>query len=184
MNTSRIDFASPRRHRLAQAASIVGAVALLLVCAGGVLLERRAAESAERLRQDESAPETTQPRRADAEMTARDGQQQAVDRAIRQLSLPWLSLLAALESGTPDSIHLLTLQLNPDAHKLYLTAQADSIDTMLSYVQSLQRQAGFGLATPLRHEVRSRDGTSVIHFSIELGLSDDKAGATATKAPL
>lgn len=70
-----------------------------------------------------------------------DEETQAAQRVMAELSLPWESLLSALESIDQDGVKLLSVE--PDARKGRLRIAAEASDTgeILAYVQALNDQA-------------------------------------------
>ncbi|GAB3468184.1 hypothetical protein GCM10027321_36350 [Massilia terrae] len=90
-----------------------------------------------------------------------------INAAVLQLNLPWLALHDALQTATPASIALLSLE--PDARKrnLRITAEAKNSDDMITYVEQLRLQDLFGAVSLVHHELNQQDPNRPIRFQIE-----------------
>jgi len=99
--------------------------------------------------------------------TISETQANTINSAIRQLNLPWLELLDAMEAGTPQTIAILSLE--PDAKKSVLkaAAEAKNTDDMIAYIEKLKRQPFFSYVALTRHEVNEQDANRPIRFQFE-----------------
>lgn len=96
-----------------------------------------------------------------------EAQANAVNRAIAQLNLPWRDVFDAIETATPESVALLTL--DPDAKKRLLkaTAEAKTSDAMIAYIEQLKQEPFFDLVVLTRHEVNEQDPNRPIRFQFD-----------------
>ena len=103
--------------------------------------------------------------------TAADEIAAARDAAAR-LSLPWLELLAALESAANGEVALLSVE--PDAKARTVLIVADSMDfaAALAYVKGLGASGTLTRVHLLRHE---RKGNAV-QFSVSASWAPDEGG--------
>jgi Tfp pilus assembly protein PilN len=91
----------------------------------------------------------------------------AVNGAVAQLNLPWRDVLDAVETATPATIALLSLE--PDARKRLLrgSAEAKTSDTMIAYIGQLKQQAYFASVVLTKHEINEQDPNKPLRFQFE-----------------
>jgi Tfp pilus assembly protein PilN len=94
-------------------------------------------------------------------------QAKAVNAAIAKLNLPWRDLFDAIESATPPSIAVVSLE--PDASKRAIrgTAEAATSDSMVAYIDGLKHQALFIDVVLTRHEINTQDPNKPLRFQFE-----------------
>lgn len=90
----------------------------------------------------------------------------AINKAIRQLNLPWPQLFDAVESATPDAIAVLSLTPDPAAETLTIAAESLTTESMLSYVRLLKAQPLFDEVSVGRHEINDKDPHKPIRFEV------------------
>lgn len=92
----------------------------------------------------------------------------SVNRAIRQLNLPWHRLLSEFEASTPQEIALLSIE--PDAKHASVrgTAEAPNAIGMLDYLTQLKGVGHFGTVFLTRHEMNEQDPMHPIRFQFEV----------------
>lgn len=95
-------------------------------------------------------------------------QTEAINRAIRQLNLPWDALFSEIESRLSDRISLLSLEPDAATRILRIQAEAKSPEDMLDFVSSLNDRSAFQGATLVRHEVVDGDRNRPIRFLAEV----------------
>ena len=90
-----------------------------------------------------------------------------VETVVRQLTLPWASLVAAVEEAATRDIAI--LQLQPDAQQrlLRLTAEARSQKAMLEYLRRLAATKNLTDVHVLSHQVQREDPTRPIQFAVQ-----------------
>jgi Tfp pilus assembly protein PilN len=94
-------------------------------------------------------------------------QANAVNTAIEQLNLPWHDVLNAMESATPATVALLSLE--PDAHRNALKgiAEVKDNDGMVHYIELLKKEDFFSSVFLTRHEINQLDSSKPIRFQFE-----------------
>lgn len=78
---------------------------------------------------------------------------QGVNDAIMDLNTPWPALLGAIESVRSDAISLALLEPQAREQRVRISAQADTMDALVDFMESLGHTAPFDSALPLRQEV-------------------------------
>lgn len=96
-----------------------------------------------------------------------DAQRASINRAIRQLNLPWPELLSAIEAHSVDRVALLSLEPDAANRMLRVTGEAKSPDEMLEFVNRLGSDPLFVTANLLRHEVNESDRNRPYRFVME-----------------
>jgi hypothetical protein len=98
-------------------------------------------------------------------------QASAVNEAIRRLNTPWervfLALNAASAEAKQGSVGLLALEPDLSGQVVKVTAEARTVEAMLSYQRALQRQSAVQSALLVRHETITEDPSAPIRFLIE-----------------
>jgi len=87
----------------------------------------------------------------------------------RELSVPWSSLLAELESATADlTARVALLQVQPDPGKriVRITAEARTLPDALAYLERLQKCGALRYPMLESHELRKDDPQHPIRFKI------------------
>lgn len=96
-----------------------------------------------------------------------DAQAAAVNGAIAQLNLPWSDLLDAVESATPKTIALLSLEPNAKRNLVKGTAEAKNSEDMIAYVDQLRKQVLFSMVLLSKHEINEQDPNKPFRFQFE-----------------
>ena len=167
-----LDYIAPRRRPVwLGVAILVAALAL-----GGVLFEQYRETQLELGRLEAAAGMLGSERRpARAVPKERlDEEVKAAEVVVRSLTLPWASLVEALEkAGTRD---VALLQLQPDAQNrlVRLTLEARSRQAMFDYVRRLGASRALGDAHILSHQVQVEDPQRPIQFSVQATMRDTK----------
>jgi Tfp pilus assembly protein PilN len=86
---------------------------------------------------------------------------------VRELALPWASLVQAIEQASTRQVAL--LQLQPDAEKriVKLTAEARSREAMFDYMRRLGAANGLADVHIVSHQVQREDPQHPIQFSVQ-----------------
>jgi Tfp pilus assembly protein PilN len=92
---------------------------------------------------------------------------EAINRAIRQLNLPWDQLFTEVERRLDSRVALLALE--PDANRriLRLHGEAKSAEDMLGFVKALGESTFLNDAILARHEVNEADRNRPLRFVAE-----------------
>jgi Tfp pilus assembly protein PilN len=174
MSQARIDFAPPGLARTvfhtSPQAWLLGVCALVLWLAAALigwrLVEQQRADDAElaaRLRA--RAPVAVTPV-APAPVVS-PARAAAVNRVVLQLNLPWRALHDAIAGATPKHIALLALEPDARKHSIKLTAEAQSGEQMIAYIEQLKQQPLFDDVLLRRHEINEQDKNRPLRFQLD-----------------
>jgi Tfp pilus assembly protein PilN len=160
-----IDFARQRPWASARSLALLAASVLALagVLWGGLADFETLRASNDRLR-------AKQLKNASRRIVLAPAAVEAINRAIRQLNLPWESLFAEIESRLGERVSLLALEPDAAAHILRIHGEARSPADMLDFVASLERgdPSFFHDAVLVRHEIVDGDPNKPIRFIAEV----------------
>lgn len=165
-----LDYIAPRRRPVWLGAAILAAALGL----GGVLFEQYRDTQLELGRLEAAAGMLGSERRpARAVPKERlDEEVKAAEIVVRSLTLPWASLVEALEkAGTRD---VALLQLQPDAQNrlVRLTLEARNRQAMFDYVRRLGATRVLADAHILSHQIQIEDPQRPIQFSVQATMRD------------
>ena len=93
-----------------------------------------------------------------------------VDATLRQLALPWGSIIESVESANTRDVAI--LQLQPDAQRgqLRLGAEARTQQAMLDYLQRLAAARGLADVHVVNHQVQVEDPYHPVRFTVQASL--------------
>jgi Tfp pilus assembly protein PilN len=96
-----------------------------------------------------------------------DAEVKSAESVVRELALPWASLVQAIEQASTRQVAL--LQLQPDAEKriVKLTAEARSREAMFDYMRRLGAANGLADVHIVSHQVQREDPQHPIQFSVQ-----------------
>lgn len=96
-----------------------------------------------------------------------DEQVKNAEAVVRQLALPWATLIHALEQAAIKEVAI--LQLQPDAQQrlLKITAEARNDEAMLEYLRRLAAAKALSRVHLLSHQVHTDDPQRAIQFSVQ-----------------
>ena len=94
-------------------------------------------------------------------------QAKSAEAVVRQLTLPWGSLVGAIEQAATRDVAI--LQLQPDAEKglLRLTAEARNRDAMFEYLKRLGAARELTNVVLVSHQVQRDEPQQPIQFSVQ-----------------
>lgn len=95
-----------------------------------------------------------------------------VDAVLRQLALPWASMLEAVEQAGGADVTLLQMQPNAERGSLRLTAEARSQDAMLDYLRRLDASKLLSAAHLVSHRVRADDPSRPVRFVVQAAFGE------------
>jgi Tfp pilus assembly protein PilN len=172
MRLLELDYvASPRRaHWLG-----FMVLALALCVAADVVIRHRdarrelsALDAAQGLLNGERSPSKALPQgRLDEEA-------KSVNEVVRQLTLPWAKMLAAVERASSSEVVVLQLQPEAQQRLLRLTAEARNRKAMLDYVRRLEQDRALAEVHLIRHEVRLDHPARPIQFGVQATLRETR----------
>jgi hypothetical protein len=145
----------------------IALLALALVVAGELLLRYLDAQT--ELARIETAAGPTRPapslsrERLDEEM--RDA-----EKVVRQLALPWGTLVLAIEQAATRDVALLQLQPDADSRIVKLTAEARNREAMFDYVRRLGAARGLREVHVVNHQVQRDDPRRPVQFSVQASM--------------
>lgn len=98
----------------------------------------------------------------------------AAEAVVKNLTVPWASLVEALERASTREVALLQLQPDAQNRTLRLMLEARSREAMFEYVRRLNGTRALGEAHLLSHQVQADDPQKRIQFSIQAVLKDSQ----------
>ena len=92
---------------------------------------------------------------------------ESINKAIRQLNMPWAAIFSSLEKILGENVGLLALEPEAAGRTLRIDAEAKSSDDMIDFVRALRSEAAFVSARLVRHEINENDKNRPYRFSLE-----------------
>ena len=94
----------------------------------------------------------------------------SAEAVVRQLTLPWASLVETIEEAATRDVAI--LQLQPDAQQrlLRLSAEARNQEAMLEYLRRLVSGSALTDVHVVSHQVQMEDPQRPIQFSVQASL--------------
>jgi Tfp pilus assembly protein PilN len=96
-----------------------------------------------------------------------DERASAVNTAIAQLNLPWSDVLNAMESATPATVALLSLEPDAGRNLVKGIAEAKDHEVMLRYIELLKKEDFFSSVFLRTHEINQLDSNKPVRFQFE-----------------
>jgi len=103
-----------------------------------------------------------------------DEQMKMVNAVLKQLTLPWAQIIAAVENSATDDVVILQMQPEAQQRLLRLTAEAKNQKAMIEYVARLEQEGALAEVHLIRHEVQSEDPARAIQFSVQAALKEGR----------
>ena len=94
-------------------------------------------------------------------------QVKVAETAVRQLTLPWATLIEVLEDATMKDVAVLQVQPEAQQRLLRITAEARNHKAMLQYQSNLAAASVFENVHLLNHQVQLDDPQKPLQFSIQ-----------------
>jgi hypothetical protein len=152
-----LDFVGRGR---AWAGAALLAVALLLAADAGAWFHRLGAEIADtQARLERVVGEAAAARKATPQEVA------FAQDTVRRLSLPWLDLLAAMESAATEDVALLGVDPDSAAGTVLINGEARDYPAALEYLRALSRNEALSDVQLVRHEQKG----AAVSFAISAG---------------
>ena len=82
---------------------------------------------------------------------------QQMDATTARLNVPWSAVLDAIERCTTDDVALLTLETDSRTGSVALTAEARSLEDLLTYAEALGKDAAIASVRINQHDVRVQE---------------------------
>lgn len=90
-----------------------------------------------------------------------------VESVVRQLTLPWASLVGTIEAAATRDVAILQLQPDAQQHLLRLTAEARHQDAMLEYLRRLVAASVLTDVHVVSHQVQQEDPRRPVQFAVQ-----------------
>ena len=99
-----------------------------------------------------------------------EGEVKSAESVVRQLALPWASLIQAIEQSATREVAILQLQPDAETRTVKLTAEARSRAAMFDYLRRLGAAPGLADVYVVSHQVQRDDPQHPIQFSLQASL--------------
>jgi hypothetical protein len=99
-----------------------------------------------------------------------DEQAKNAEAVVRQLTLPWASLVGAIEQAATRDVAILQLQPDAEQRVLRLTAEARNRDAMFEYLKRLGGSRELTNVVLVSHQVQRDAPQQPIQFSVQASL--------------
>jgi Tfp pilus assembly protein PilN len=103
-----------------------------------------------------------------------DEEARAAEAVVRQLTVPWASLIASIEQAATRDVAILQLQPDAEKRQLRLTAEARHRDAMFEYLRRLAAAKGLDQVHLVSHQVQREDPQRPIQFSVQAAMKDGR----------
>lgn len=94
----------------------------------------------------------------------------SAESVVRQLALPWGSLIQAIEQSATRDVAILQLQPDAETRSVRLTAEARNRQAMFDYLRRLGAAPGLGDVHVVSHQVQREDPRQPIQFSVQAAM--------------
>jgi hypothetical protein len=145
---------------------------LLLALALGVAAQlgtrwQDAREALQRMQASDSMLNSDRPRAKPVPAERLDDHVKAAEAVVRNLTLPWASLIETLEGTSNEDVAV--LQIQPDAQQrlLRVTGEARNQNAMWQYVNSLATTRDLADVHLLNHQIMQEDPQKPLLFSLQ-----------------
>ena len=163
-----LDYAAPPR-RAPWAGLAVLAVSLAVA---GMMLENTRGVRAELARLEAQSglagPERSKVRALSKERLEEEAK--SAEAVVRQLTVPWASLLQAIEQAAMRDVAILQLQPDAETRSLKLIAEARQREAMFEYLRRLGAARGLSEVHIVSHQVQRDDPQRPIQFSVQASM--------------
>ena len=159
-----------------------GVLVLLLSLALGAALLERYLDARQELARLEAAGSLIAPERRPARAASKERlaeETRNAEAVVRQLTLPWASLVQAIEQAATRDVALLQLQPDAESRSLKLTAEARHRDAMFEYLRRLGVAPGLSEVHLVSHQVLRENPQRPIQFSVQASIAGARAGDRA-----
>jgi len=163
-----LDYIAPARRR-----PWAGLVVLVVsLCLAGFLLTRYRDAHLELARIEAATSLVSAERRPPRAIPKErlDEEVKTAEAVVRQLTLPWGSLVQAIEQASTREVAVLQLQPDAENRIVRLTAEARNGEAMFEYVRRLGAAKGLADLHVVSHHVQREDPQRPIQFSVQAAL--------------
>jgi hypothetical protein len=99
-----------------------------------------------------------------------DEEAKSAEAVVRQLTVPWGSLIQALEQAASRDVAVLQLQPDAENRVVRLGAQARNAEAMFAYLRRLGAAKGLADVHMLSHQLQREDPQRPVQFSVQASL--------------
>jgi len=96
-----------------------------------------------------------------------DAELKSAESVVRQLALPWASMVQAIEHSAVRDVAILQLQPDAATRTVKLTAEARTQEAMFDYLRRLGAAPGLAEVHVVSHQVQRDDPQHPIQFSVQ-----------------
>jgi hypothetical protein len=160
-----LDYLAPLR-----APTWPGVVLLVisLAVAGGLV--KRYADTQEALASLEATGKLVSPERRPLAPVSRErleAEVKSAESVVRQLALPWASMIQSIEQSATRDVAILQLQPDAETRSVKLTAEARTREAMFDYLRRLEASRGLAQVHVVSHQVQRDDPRHPVQFSVQ-----------------
>ena len=98
----------------------------------------------------------------------------SAEAVVRQLTLPWASLIGTIEQAATREVAILQLQPDAETRVLRLTAETRQRETMFDFVRRLSASQGLADVHLVSHQVQREDPLHPVQFSIQASIRETR----------
>ena len=98
----------------------------------------------------------------------------SAEAVVRQLTLPWASLIGTIEQAATREVAILQLQPDAETRVLRLTAETRHRETMFDFVRRLNASQGLADVHLVSHQVQREDPQHPVQFSIQASILETR----------
>ena len=98
----------------------------------------------------------------------------SAEAVVRQLTLPWASLIGTIEQAATREVAILQLQPDAETRVLRLTAETRHRETMFDFVRRLGAAQGLADVHLVSHQVQREDPLQPVQFSIQASIRETR----------
>lgn len=166
----QLDYvAAPRAPRA------LGLVVLAIALATAGLLVERFREARLELQRIEAAQQMLGPGKQVVRALPRqrlDEEAKSVEAVLRQLALPWGSIIETVEEASTGDVAILQLQPDAPQRLLRLAAEARTQQAMLDYLRRLGAAKALAEVHVVSHQVQMEDPMRPIQFTVQAQMKE------------
>jgi len=96
------------------------------------------------------------------------------EAVVRQLTLPWATLIGTIEQAATREVAILQLQPDAETRLLRLTAETRQREAMFDFVRRLGASQGLADVHLVSHQVQREDPQQPVQFSIQASIRETR----------
>ena len=96
------------------------------------------------------------------------------EAVVRQLTLPWASIIGNIEQAATREVAILQLQPDAESRLLRLTAETRHREAMFDFVRRLGSAQGLADVHLVSHQVQREDPQRPVQFSIQASIREQR----------